>query len=173
MGHRSPGASDRRARILSGRFTAGVGNGKGIRFMSSASPLGLRGLHHVSLVVKRLEPSRAFYCDVLGFREIPRPAFSFGGAWLYNFGLQVHLIVDEQRAEPEGGIQTRDDHLAFETLDLEAAERHLQGHNIVYRVNFQAGTNVKQLFFRDPDGHHIEVAHYGPTQETPAGQQLR
>ncbi len=126
--------------------------------------LALRGLHHVARVTKRLEASRAFYCDVLGFAEIPRPAFSFAGAWLYNYGLQIHLIVDNAAAEAAGPIQTRDNHLAFETSDIEAFERTLQDRGIEYRVNFQAGTGVKQLFFRDPDGHHVEVGHYGPTR---------
>ena len=129
-----------------------------------SASFALHGLHHVARVTKHLEASRAFYREVLGFAEIPRPAFSFGGAWLYNYGLQIHLIVDAAAADSTGPIQTRDNHLAFETGDIEAFERGLKARGIVYRVNFQAGTGVKQLFFRDPDGHHVEIGHYGPTR---------
>jgi catechol 2,3-dioxygenase-like lactoylglutathione lyase family enzyme len=124
----------------------------------------LNGLHHVARVTKHLEASRAFYREVLGFAEIPRPNFSFGGAWLFNYGLQIHLIVDEQARNAEGPIQTRGNHLAFETPDIEAFETGLKERGIEYRVNYQAGTGVKQLFFRDPDGHHVEIGSYGPTR---------
>jgi glyoxylase I family protein len=128
------------------------------------APLTLQGLHHIARVTRQLEASGAFYRDVLGFNEVPRPAFSFGGAWLYNYGLQIHLIVDAQAAAPTGPIQTRGNHLAFETGDIEAFELGLKERGIEYRVNYQAGTGVKQLFFRDPDGHHVEIGRYGPTR---------
>ena len=38
--------------------------------------------------------------------------------------------------------------------------RLLDEHRVPYRVNLQKDTNIKQIFFRDPDGHHIEVARY-------------
>lgn len=134
-------------------------------------PLALAMLHHVSRVTLRLEESRAFYRDVLGFQEIPRPDFDFDGAWLFRAGLQIHLIVDATR-QPSGRslststapINSRDNHIAFETEDIEAVERRLNEHGIVYRENRQATTGVKQLFFRDPDGYYIEVGHYGPTK---------
>ena len=127
--------------------------------------LPLKGLHHISVLTKHLDESRAFYCDLLGFREIPRPPFSFGGAWLWNYGLQIHLIVDDTIRDPAGPIQTRAHHIALESPDVEAAEQMLSERGIPFRINIQAGSGLKQLFFRDPDGHHIEVASYGPTVE--------
>jgi catechol 2,3-dioxygenase-like lactoylglutathione lyase family enzyme len=129
-------------------------------------PLSLLGLHHIARLTKRLDASRAFYRDVLGFREIPRPPFSFGGAWLFNYGLQIHLIVDEKINDPQAAIQTRDEHLAFATADIDAVERALSEQRVMFRVNHQAGTGVKQLFFQDPDGHHVEVGCYGPTVQS-------
>ncbi|HEX4150175.1 MAG TPA: VOC family protein [Pirellulales bacterium] len=126
-------------------------------------PLALKGLHHVAVPTHRLEESRAFYRDLLGFREISRPPFNFGGAWLYNYGLQIHLIVAEKPGPEPGPILTRDHHLAFETPEIEAVERELTRRGIAFRVNIQAGTGLKQLFFHDPDGNHIEMASYGPT----------
>lgn len=55
--------------------------------------LPLRALNHVSLVVQDVEASISFYRDVLGFYEIRRPeSFHFDGAWLWRYGVSVHLI---------------------------------------------------------------------------------
>jgi glyoxylase I family protein len=129
--------------------------------MPDAIPL--KALHHVGRLTKRLEESRAFYRDVLGFREIQRPNFDFPGAWLYNLGIQIHLIVNPGAPDPNGDIQTRCDHLALYSDDLDRTEALLKEHGIAYRTNYVAKTGVKQVFFRDPDGHHVEVATYPPT----------
>jgi catechol 2,3-dioxygenase-like lactoylglutathione lyase family enzyme len=126
-------------------------------------PLAIECLHHVGRRTRRLEESLAFYRDVLGFRPIERPNFDFPGAWLFNYGIQVHLIVNEQAPGPGGEIGTRVDHLALRVPDIDQAERLLQAHKIAYRTNRVARTGVKQLFFLDPDGHHIELASYPPT----------
>ena len=98
----------------------------------------LKSLHHVAVPTNRLDESRAFYRDVLGFREIPRPPFHFGGAWLWNYGLQIHLIVDENWAQSAAGpIQTRDHHLAFETADVEPVERELAGRAFRFGSTFR------------------------------------
>lgn len=128
-------------------------------------PLPIRAINHVARLTKNLEASRAFYRDVLGFREIRRPNFSFPGAWLYNYGLQIHLIVNPDIEDAVGPIQTRDSHVAFEVedaADLREVERLLEAHGVPYRSNIQADTGCKQIFFRDPDGHHVEVAVYPP-----------
>lgn len=132
---------------------------------AGAPALPIRFLHHVARVTRRLEESRAFYRDVLGFREMPRPELKFPGAWLFNYGLQIHLIVNDGEGLPVAGsptaaIETRDNHLAFLVDDIEAAEARLQSHGVAYRVNLQAATGLKQIFFRDPDGYHVEVAMY-------------
>jgi catechol 2,3-dioxygenase-like lactoylglutathione lyase family enzyme len=102
----------------------------------------------------------AFYRDVLGFRELRRPTLGFPGAWLFNYGIQIHLIVNDAPENPRGLIETRDNHLAFYLDDTDMVERLLEEHGVPYRVNLQKETNIKQIFFHDPDGHHIEVARY-------------
>lgn len=129
------------------------------------APLPLRSLHHVSRRTKHLEESTAFYRDVLGFRQIPRPELTFPGAWLYDGALQIHLIADESIASPSGPIQTRDDHIAFYCDDVPAVERLLTEHGVEFRVNIQAHSGTRQIFFRDPDGHHVEVATYPAVRE--------
>lgn len=123
-------------------------------------PLPVRFLHHVSRVTRHLEESRAFYRDVLGFQEIPRPQLGFPGAWLFNYGMQIHLLVNDAPQGRHDLIETRDNHLAFYVDDIDSVERLLTDHAVTFRVNHQRDTNLKQIFFRDPDGHHIEVATY-------------
>lgn len=132
-------------------------------------PLPIRSLHHVARVTKRLDESRAFYRDVLGFREMPRPQLDFPGAWLFNYGIQIHLLVNDAPENPRDLIETRDNHLAFYVENADVVEKLLDAHAVPYRVNRQRDTNLKQIFFRDPDGHHIEVATYpgGQASERP------
>jgi catechol 2,3-dioxygenase-like lactoylglutathione lyase family enzyme len=125
--------------------------------------LPITAINHVGRISKRIDESRAFYRDVLGFREVARPSFDFPGAWLYNYGVMIHLIYNEAAGDPEGEIQTRYDHLALHTNDLEAAERLLKEHGVPYRKNVVADKNIVQIFCRDPDGHHVELGTYPPT----------
>ena len=37
--------------------------------------------NHVSITVTDVAKAREFYTGVLGFEEIPRPAFNFPGIW--------------------------------------------------------------------------------------------
>jgi catechol 2,3-dioxygenase-like lactoylglutathione lyase family enzyme len=129
------------------------------------APLPISALNHVAVVTHRLDASKKFYCEVLGFREVSRPNFTFAGAWLYNHGLTIHILAKDQPERPAGEIQTRETHLAFHTDDLPAVERLLQEHGIAFRRNQQADTGVQQLFFHDPDGFHIEVGTYPPRPE--------
>jgi len=57
-----------------------------------ARPFPIVSFNHMSREVLDYEMSRDFYCGVLGFIEIPRPAFENDGVWLYGFGLSLHLI---------------------------------------------------------------------------------
>lgn len=124
--------------------------------------------HHISREVADVEASLRFYRDLLGFEEIWRPAFSFDGAWLFNYGVQIHLIKGDPPQRP-GEISTRADHVAFHTANLQAVEDRLTEHNIPYRKSVQAHTGTVQLFFHDPDGNHIEVGAYPPPRRKDEG----
>lgn len=126
-------------------------------------PLPILAVNHLGRMTKRLEESRKFYRDVLGFREVSRPNFDFPGAWLYNYGIMIHLIYNEAAPDPEGEIQTRHDHLALHCADLSEAERMLQEHGVPYRKNMIEDRKIAQIFCRDPDGHHVEFGTYPPT----------
>jgi len=129
-------------------------------------PLPIRHLHHIARTTRRPDESRDFYCQVLGFREMPRPVFDFRGSWLYGYDVQIHIIENTVRAgDPDPDhIDTRDNHIAFAVEDQDAVKTRLEHHGVPYREQVNAG-GTHQIFFQDPDGHHIEVAVYGSPEE--------
>jgi len=127
------------------------------------SVLPISAVNHVGLTTRRVEESKAFYRDVLGFREVSRPNFDFRGAWLFNYGLMIHLIENQAAGDRTAEIQTRGNHLALHSGDLVAVEQLLTEHNVPFRKNEIKDRGIKQIFFQDPDGHHIEIGTYPPT----------
>jgi glyoxylase I family protein len=124
------------------------------------APLPIIRLHHIARVTSKPEESIAFYCNVLGFRELPRPPFSFRGAWLYNYDVQIHIIENLDLAtEPDAVIDTRANHLAFSVTkdDIQVVKSLLDEHGIAFSEQVNAG-GIQQIFFRDPDGHHVEIS---------------
>jgi len=125
-----------------------------------SAPLELLSLNHLSFEVKRLEASVAFYRDILGFAEIPRPDLGFPGAWLKNGAACIHLIEKPSLPEPGPTIDPRGNHTAFEVKSAALVKERLDAAGIPYRANELRGTPITQVFFRDPDGYQIEVADY-------------
>lgn len=117
-------------------------------------------LDHVNLRAARpmFDRLRAFYRDVLGLREGPRPAFGNEGAWLYaGERAVVHLTLP-----PDGGPEPAPhlavvDHFAFSARDPAAAARVLAGHGIEVRETKSATTRQHQFFFLDPAGNGVEL----------------
>ncbi|MAG94035.1 MAG: hypothetical protein CMJ48_09825 [Planctomycetaceae bacterium] len=128
-------------------------------------PLSIECVNHISYVVRDLDASEAFYRNVLGFRPIFRPDFGFPGAWLFNYGVQIHLIgIGASEEPPAHPISIRADHVAYHVEDTGTVEGLLTEHGIEYKKNYVADVGVTQLFFHDPDGNHIEIGSYPPAQ---------
>ena len=82
------------------------------------------GLDHIQITVPRSEEeaARAFYGQVLGLSEIPKPAVlrERGGAWYRCGDQQLHLGIDEDHT-PQAKA-----HPAFRVSDLEALRQRLE-----------------------------------------------
>ncbi|XP_065850523.1 glyoxylase I 4-like [Euphorbia lathyris] len=126
------------------------------------NPLQLKSLNHISVVCRSLQKSLNFYQDLLGFFPIRRPgSFNFDGAWLFNYGIGVHLLQSE---DPENmpkisHINPKDNHVSFQCESIGGVEKKLKEMKIEYvkgRVE-EGGIYVEQLFFHDPDGSMIEI----------------
>lgn len=129
-----------------------------------ASPLAIQAIHHVAVTTRNSERSIPFYRDLLGFKEIPRPNFSFRGAWLYDAAanLQIHIIEHPEPTQLVGEIDTKTNHFAMAVADLDAAEQLLQEREVEYTRQVNAG-GYQQIFVRDPDGNHVELGVYPQT----------
>ena len=112
-------------------------------------------LNHVALHVRDVDRSRQFYSDVLLLRSLPRPAFSFPGAW-FQLGIdqELHLIGDRERAVVSA---SRGNHYALMVDDMDAWESHLKDAGIDYGARRTRPDGAFQVFFQDPDGHTIEL----------------
>ncbi|PAN17504.1 hypothetical protein GQ55_3G128300 [Panicum hallii var. hallii] len=124
--------------------------------------LPLASLNHISIVCRSVEESLRFYTDVLGFVPIRRPgSFDFDGAWLFNYGIGIHLLQSEDPGSlPEKReINPKDNHISFQCESMTAVERRLKELGIPYvqRCVEEGGINVDQIFFHDPDGFMIEI----------------
>jgi catechol 2,3-dioxygenase-like lactoylglutathione lyase family enzyme len=118
-------------------------------------------LDHVSLLVRNLETSCAFYRDVLMLPEIPS---KIGVPYIRWFaigtGHSVHLIEGDF-----GDTKVRrSTHFCISTSGYEEFKTHLQTRGIVWcnslgvagAENLRALDGVRQLYFQDPDGYWIE-----------------
>ncbi|MDW8370124.1 MAG: VOC family protein [Geminicoccaceae bacterium] len=115
----------------------------------------IRGFDHVNVRTANLEAMVRWYEEVLGLRAGLRPAFSFGGAWLYC-GDQaiVHLV---KVAEPPRAIEPRIEHFALKGRGLAEFLRHLEAKGVPYELGSPPGTGITQVNIHDPDGNHIHV----------------
>ena len=133
--------------------------------MSSVSaPIQVKTLDHVTLIVKDLQHSRQFYCDLLGMQQIDRPGFSFDGSWFQAGTSQIHLILEHADSPPAGEDQSRQKrssrnrHFAFEIEDGHAAAKVFEERGLPLVSGPQERPDgVVQVFVRDPDGHVVEL----------------
>ena len=129
--------------------------------------LELEVLHHVAIPVSDLARARAFYADVLGLDEIPRPNFPFDGAWYRVGNHEIHLIVSRDPTFRVGkGVTLEDGHFALRAKSFRAALAHLESKGChegadepgrSMRVNTKSVTGYPQIHILDPDRNVIEI----------------
>lgn len=118
--------------------------------------LKIHELNHVALHVRDLDASIRFYAEVLELPRLPRPDFSFPGAWFALGRQELHLIYDETLV-PAG----RDHHhFALLVDDVFAAKAELEKRGVTeFHGPSPRPDGPMQLFFHDPDGYRIEFYH--------------
>lgn len=117
------------------------------------------GLSHGSFPVRDIEASKRFYGEVLGLKEVPRPAFDFPGAWYAVGDRQLHLIQNSRlpdRVDDGRKPYPMNTHLALDVADVGAAKGTLEAAGCTYREVHSPG-DLWQLFVYDPDGNMIEL----------------
>ncbi|XP_010926993.1 glyoxylase I 4 isoform X2 [Elaeis guineensis] len=155
---------------------------KQLKEYDTIPPTPLIALNHVSRLCKSVQASIDFYVKVLGFVLIHRPpTFDFDGAWLFNYGVGIHLIQKKDGgslmdARPDK-LDPLDNHVSFQCEDMEVMEKRLKETNIKYLKRTVGGEEeeeeeaspIDQLFFNDPDGFMIEICNCENLELVPAG----
>ena len=131
---------------------------------TNGSPVGVKAIDHITIVVKELETSRKFYTEVLGMRQVDRPAFGFPGAWFQAGATQIHMNIESDEAGQagirlHGGTRmSRGFHYAFEVESCDAAAERLKQLGVEVLEGPRARPDgARQLYIRDPDGHLVEL----------------
>jgi len=111
-------------------------------------------LNHTAIPVADLDRSIRFYEDVLGLKQIPRPDFGFPGAW-FRLGVdqELHMIARENTWDEP----LWDRHFALMIDDSPAFAAHLTAKGVEFRGPSNRPDGATQIFFRDPDGHVVEL----------------
>lgn len=129
-----------------------------------SSPIRVKQIDHVTIIVADLERTRQFYVDQMGMQEAERPGFSFPGVWFQSGSTQIHATLESPEAGKAGwgdqGVQlpSRGHHFAFEVDDaLDATEQVKQ-----LGIEIAAGPKRRpdgfiQLYILDPDRHVVEL----------------
>ena len=124
--------------------------GKGENVMPVSS------LDHVNIRTANLKKMTSFYSRVLGLKKGKRPAFNFGGAWLYcGNRATVHLV--EVKKQPEAK-DAQLEHFAFKANDINGTLKKLQKFGSEYETRIVPGGKIRQVHAYDPDGNHVEIA---------------
>ena len=113
---------------------------------------------HVVLRVNDLDRALAFYCDVLGLREVARRDFGEGPMAFLSTTNSHHDVALVEAGPVERGAALH--HFALKVGnsidDLRAAKQHLEAHNCP--VHMVLDHHVSQgAYVSDPDGNLIEL----------------
>lgn len=111
----------------------------------------IRGINHVTLSVRDLEASFAFYKEVLGLRPVAR---WYKGAYLEAGGDWICLSLDDEARTGPLGEYT---HLAFsvDAAGFEDAVQRLRSADVqCWQENRSEG---ESFYFLDPNGHKLEL----------------
>lgn len=127
-------------------------------------PIRVKQIDHVTVVVRSLNKSRAFYVDVLGMQEVLRPGFRFPGLWFQAGATQIHLIEEHPESGPaevfvpEECEISRTHHFAFEVDDALAATERLKELGIPIAAGpKQRPDGPTQVYVMDPDRYLVEL----------------
>ena len=118
-------------------------------------------LNHIAVYVADLKTATEFYQNVFDLPQIPEPFHDGRHTW-FSLGSagQLHLIQGAKTAE----IHDKNEHLCFSVESIDDFMHKLKAKSIAFES--WAGVKdeptlrvdgIKQIYFKDPDGHWLEV----------------
>jgi glyoxylase I family protein len=132
--------------------------------MTTTTPVAVQGYSHVAISVTDLEAARHFYCQLLGFGELPRPDFGIPGMWLRVGDFQLHFIETDQMPVPGPGFPHFAFHIPTEHFLPTMETLRSEGVSFVGEPNSRQdfGKTVWAAFVKDPAGNVVELTDVGP-----------
>jgi catechol 2,3-dioxygenase-like lactoylglutathione lyase family enzyme len=122
----------------------------------------LEGIDHVALAVRDVERSANWYVDVLGFERQYQEVW--GGIPTFigkgNTAIALFPLQDSDSKSPARSSGIRMLHLAFRANreNFLGAQQELKKRGI--KFEFQDHEISHSIYFRDPDGHELEITTY-------------
>ncbi len=120
----------------------------------------IKSLDHVALRVKDLEESASWYERILGLKRLqPEEWKPFPIFMTTEDGTGIALFpsrTENPKPLPEGDW-IKGDHYAFlvDNVNFNQAQQHLKLEEVTFE--FQDHLYFYSIYFRDPDGHRLEL----------------
>ena len=120
----------------------------------------LEGIDHVAMGVRDIERSAKWYIDVLGFEQLHKGMWNGVPIFIGKGNTAIALFPANQEPNKSANREIRMLHLAFRAdhKNFHAAQRDLDKRGI--KFEFQDHEIAHSIYFRDPDGHQLEITTY-------------
>ena len=132
----------------------------------------ISGLFHIAIKTNDLAATRAFYCDVLGLKEVARPDFGFPGAWLAcplpGGAAIIHVYAGGPALGADGRAPSGTsaiDHVSLACAGYHDFRARFIEARLEYREFLVPGTTLWQLFVYDPSGVQLELTFEGSAEK--------
>jgi catechol 2,3-dioxygenase-like lactoylglutathione lyase family enzyme len=122
----------------------------------------LQGIDHVAIAVRDIEAAAQWYIDVLGFE--PRYQGMWNGipTFIGKGATAIALFPSKEDSADARNLRARSGmlHLAFraDARNFAVAQKELTQRGITFE--FQDHEISHSIYFRDPDGHELEITTY-------------
>ena len=120
----------------------------------------LEGIDHVAMGVRDIERSAKWYIDVLGFKRLHEGMWNGVPTFIGKGNTGIALFPSNVEPKTSEHREIRMLHLAFraDRKNFLVARQELKQRGI--KFEFQDHEIAHSIYFRDPDGHQLEITTY-------------